>query len=71
MKRKIRKNNEEKRKFKRSFAITLTLIICILIAVTGISLAYENTVQTALGEYKKAFRITSEGIGILDFELKF
>ncbi len=64
-------NKDNKIKFFRAFALTLTITVCILIAVIGISKAYESTVQIAFGEYKKAFGVTSEGLRILDFEIEF
>ena len=65
------KNNETLRLFKNSFILTLTILICLIIGIGGIAKAYENTVRIALGEYEKAFEITSEGFKILDFEVKF
>lgn len=65
------KNRDSFRLFKKSFFITLTVLICLIIGVGGIAKAYENTVRIAFGEYKNAFGITSEGIRILDFEIEF
>lgn len=65
------KKKDCKSKFFRAFSLTLTIMLCIIIGITGISLAYENTVRIAFGEYKKAFGITSEGLRILDFEIEF
>ena len=33
----------------------------------GVALAYENTVQTAFGEYKKAIEFSDGSIRIFDF----
>ena len=43
--------------------------MCLSFGWLGISSAYENTVQVAFGEYKKAIEITREKIRILDFEI--
>ncbi|MEE1053484.1 MAG: hypothetical protein U0L33_04005 [Acutalibacteraceae bacterium] len=43
--------------------------MCIVFGWLGIAEAYENTVQTAFGEYKKAVEITNNKIRILDFEI--
>lgn len=51
--------------------MTLVILICLIIGIGGIAKAYENTVRIAFGEYKKAFGINSEGLKILDFEIKF
>lgn len=65
------KKSDNFRLFKKSFFITFVILSCLLIGVIGISKAYENTVRIAFGEYEKAFGINSEGIKILDFEIKF
>ncbi len=54
----------------RTFYISLVVIMCISLAWIGISTAYENTVQVAFGEYKKAIEINNDTIRILDFVIK-
>ena len=54
----------------RTFYIALVIILCICIGWIGVSTAYENTVQIAFGEYKKAIEINEETIRILDFVIK-
>ena len=54
----------------RTLYISFVIIMCLFIGCVGIALAYENTVQTAFGEYKKAIEITDEGIRVLDFVIK-
>lgn len=54
--------------FFRTFYLSSVLLFCILTAVFGISLAYENTMITGFGEYKKAVEITDSHIRILDFD---
>ena len=65
------RNNDSFRLFKKSFFITLIVLSCLIIGIGGIAKAYENTVRIAFGEYEKAFGINSEGLKILDFEIKF
>lgn len=65
------KNSYSFKLFKKSFFMTLVILICLIIGIGGIAKAYENTVRIAFGEYKKAFGINSEGLKILDFEIKF
>lgn len=65
------KNSDSFKLFKKSFFMTLVILICLIIGIGGIAKAYENTVRIAFGEYKKAFGINSEGLKILDFEIKF
>ena len=65
------KKSDNFRLFKKSFFITFVILSCLLIGVIGIAKAYENTVRIAFGEYEKAFGINSEGIKILEFEIKF
>ncbi len=62
-----------KRKTKtyfRTFYISWIIIMCLMFGWFGISTAYENTVQVAFGEYKKAIEISEETIRILDFVIK-
>lgn len=62
-----------KRKTKtyfRTFYISWIVIMCLVFGWFGISTAYENTVQVAFGEYKKAIEISEETIRILDFVIK-
>ncbi len=54
----------------RTLYITLVIMLCLSLGWIGVSTAYENTVQVAFGEYKKAFEITREKIRILDFEIE-
>ena len=56
--------------FFRTFYITLVILMCLSFGWIGISSAYENTVQTAFGEYKKAIEISRDKIRILDFEIE-
>ena len=54
----------------RTFYLTLVIMLCLCFGWIGISTAYENTVQTAFGEYKKAIEISDDTIRILDFVIK-
>lgn len=54
----------------RTFYITWIVIMCLVFGWLGIATAYENTVQIAYGEYKKAIEISDEEIRILDFVIK-
>lgn len=54
----------------RTFYISWIIIMCLMFGWFGISTAYENTVQVAFGEYKKAIEISEETIRILDFVIK-
>lgn len=54
----------------RTLYITLVIILCLSLGWIGISTAYENTVQIAFGEYKKAIEINNDTIRILDFVIK-
>lgn len=54
----------------RTFYITLVIIMCLSFAWIGISISYENIVQIAYGEYKKAIEINEDTIRILDFVIK-
>lgn len=54
----------------RTLYITLVIMLCLSLGWIGVSTAYENTVQVAFGEYKKAIEITREKIRILDFEIE-
>lgn len=53
--------------FFRTFYISFIVIMCLTFGWLGVSTAYENTVQIAYGEYKRAIEITDEEIRILDF----
>lgn len=53
--------------YLRTLYITLVVVMCLSLGWIGISTAYENTVQVAFGEYKRAIEITDEEIRILDF----
>lgn len=54
----------------RTLYITLVIVMCLSLGWIGISTAYENTVQVAFGEYKKAIEISGHSIRILDFVIK-
>lgn len=54
----------------RTLYITLVIMLCLSLGWIGISTAYENTVQIAFGEYKKAIEINGDTIRILDFVIK-
>lgn len=54
----------------RTFYISFIIIMCLSFGWLGIATAYENTVQTALGEYRQAIEITDKNIRILDFVIK-
>ncbi len=54
----------------RTLYITLVIMLCLSLGWIGISIAYENTVQIAFGEYKKAIEINGDTIRILDFVIK-
>lgn len=60
---------EHTKTYLRTFYITLIIAMCLAIGCLGIAAAYENTVQVAFGEYKKAIEISNEKIRILDFEI--
>lgn len=55
--------------FFRTFYISFIVLMCLTFGWLGVSTAYENTVQIAYGEYKKAIEITRDKIRILDFEI--
>lgn len=55
----------------RTFYISFIIIMCLVFGWLGISLAYENTVQIAFGEYKNAVEINENGFRILDFSVEF
>ncbi len=55
----------------RTFYISFIIIMCLVFGWLGISLAYENTVQIAFGEYKNAVEISENGFRILDFSVEF
>lgn len=54
----------------RTFYITLVIVLCLSLGWIGVSAAWQNTVQVAFGEYKKAIEISDETIRILDFVIK-
>lgn len=54
----------------RSLYITLIILTCLTLGWVGISSAWENTVQIAYGQYKKAIEINKDTIRILDFVIK-
>ncbi len=54
----------------RTFYISLVIIMCLCFGWIGISAAYENTVQTAFGEYRQAIEITDGKLRILDFVIE-
>ncbi len=54
----------------KTLYITLVIMLCLCLGWIGISQAYENTVQIAYGEYKKAIEINENTIRILDFVIK-
>ena len=54
----------------RTLYITLVIFFCLFLGLIGISVAYENTVQIAFGEYKSAIEINEDTIRILDFVIK-
>ena len=51
----------------RTFFISSVIILCLVFGVYGIAVAYENTVQIAFGEYKKAIEFSDGTFRILDF----
>lgn len=51
----------------RTFYISLVIIMCLSFAWLGVSTAYENTVQTAYGEYRPAIEFKDGKLRILDF----
>ena len=51
----------------RTLYISLVIIMCLTFGWIGISTAYENTVQIAFGEYKKAIEFSDGTFRILDF----
>ncbi len=57
--------------FLRSFYLSLSVILCLLILFFGICKAYENTTRIAFGKTKSALDISKDGIIILDFEIEF
>ncbi len=59
------------RTYIRTFYITWVLILCLMLGFGGIAKAYENTVRTGFGEYKKAVEISDGTLRILDFEIRF
>ena len=54
----------------RTFYITLIILLCLSLGWIGISISYENTVQTAYGKYENAIEINGDYIRILDFIIK-
>ena len=50
----------------RTFYLSSVLILCLIFGFMGVALAYENTVQTAFGEYKKAIEFSDGSIRIFD-----
>lgn len=54
----------------RTLYITLVILLCLSLGWIGISTAYENTVQVAFGEYKRAIEINDDTVRILDFIIK-
>ncbi len=61
---------KETKTYFRSLYISLIIILCVCLGWIGISTAWENTIQVARGEYKKAIEINGETIRILDFVIK-
>lgn len=61
---------QQTKTYFRTFYITLVILLCLAFGWIGISSAWENTVQIAYGEYKKAIEINKETIRILDFVIK-
>lgn len=59
-----------KRAFLRSFGISLTAAICIIIGIGGVAASYENTRRIGFGDYSKAIEIRDGKIKILDFEIE-
>ena len=57
------------RDFFKGFFITVSIVFCVLFALTGIAKAYENTVYIAFGAEKSAIAFTDSGLRILDFEI--
>lgn len=55
--------------FARSFYISSVIIFCVVAGAAGIAKAYQNTVATRYGQYKKAFEIKDGHIRILDYEI--
>ncbi len=56
--------------YLRTFYIALVIMLCLSLGWIGISTAWENTIQVAYGEYKKAIEINDDTIRILDFSIK-
>ena len=56
--------------YLRTFYIALVIMLCLSLGWIGISTAWENTIQVAYGEYKKAIEINDDTIRILDFFIK-
>lgn len=54
----------------RTLYISLVIISCLSFGWIAISTAYENTVEIAFGERKKAIEISKDKIRILDFEIE-
>ncbi len=59
------------KRFLRTFYLSSVLLLCLILGITGIFLAYENTMITGFGEYKKAVEISDGFLRILDFTLDF
>ncbi len=59
------------KRFLRTFYLSSVLMLCIGFGITGIFLAYENTMITGFGEYKKAVEISDGSLRILDYTIDF
>lgn len=62
--------NRRTKTYFRTLYLSLIIMSCLLFGWIGISSAYENTVEIAFGEQKKAIEITRDKIRILDFEIE-
>lgn len=56
--------------FARSFYISCVIIFCIVAGAVGIARAYQNTVSTRYGQYKKAIEFKDGHLRILDYEIE-
>lgn len=57
------------RVFLRSFFLSAVIVFCIIFGIWGAIAAYENTLSTGFGEYKKAVEYSDGVLRIFDFEI--
>ena len=57
--------------FLRTTLIGTVISLNIIFGCLAVTTAYENIMQTAYGEYKKAVELTDDGIRILDYIIEF